>query len=158
MRYIGFWIVAIVLAACSNSPDSGWKEVNLIDHGIPLTIKAPENLEVERSKLAFQEDITIKGENGYDLQVFVSDAIVNSTEAAIQNHKELVSDNPFFSKYIQEDADGFIYQNQLDSTYTSFGFRYVKLMGGKEYVFQEAMMGTFEEEQIKAMYEGVRNK
>ena len=158
MRYIGFWIVVFVLVSCSSAPDSGWKEVNLIEHGIPLTIKAPENLEVERSKLAFQEDITIKGENGYDLQVFISDAIVNSTEAAIQNHKELVSDNPFFSQYIQEDPDGFIYQNQLDSTHTSFGFRYVKLMGGKEYVFQEAMMGTFEQDQITAMYEGVRNK
>ena len=152
----GIWLVVLVVAmmtSCGNDR-GGWQETSLLEHGIPITILAPDSLEVNRSSIAFQEDITLKAE-GFNIQIFISDAIVASAAAAISSQKESVTENPYFDSILSEDDKGFVFKNQIDSAHASFGFRHVRLMGGKEYIFQEGMLGSFTEDEARRMYEAV---
>lgn len=154
-RLFSALLAVIVLMSCGGSP-SGYPERNLIDQGVPLTIYAPEELEVQRSSIGFQEDVTLNGGDDFSVQIFISDAVSNKVESTIKGHKEIIESNPFFDGYIKEEGSGFVYRNKIDSTNNAFGFRHVVLMGGKEYLFQEAMLGAFTEEQALDMYESVK--
>lgn len=156
-RYIFSVVLGIVIVSCGGV-DSDWKSTNLIEHGLPITIMAPDSLEVQRSSIAFQEDITIEGPNDFGLQVFVSDAYVNNLSEAIKSQKESVQGNAFFHAMISEDDQGFVFENRIDSANQIFGFRHVRLMGGKEYVFQEPLMSTYTEEQAKRLFEAVKKQ
>lgn len=145
-----------LLISCGSSPEAGWPETNLIEHGVPITIKAPEGLEVSKKALGFQQDITLTKGTDYLLQIFVSDAIVSNQEDALKAQKELVEDNPYFQKLVVDEPAGFIFENQVDSSYATYGFRYVKLMGGKEYIFQEGLLGSTDLDAVKSMYAGVK--
>lgn len=153
--YIALLTISL-LCACGSSPESNWPERDMMEYGVPLTINTPKEVSIEKSALGFQEDITVKDGDRFDLQIFVSEALVNSAEKAIKAQKELVMESPYFSQMILEDPAGFVYENQVDSTQSSYGFRYVKIMGGKEYLFQEGLMGLFTLEETKAMYNAVQ--
>lgn len=150
-------ILGMVLLSCGGV-GSDWKSTNLIDHGLPITIMAPDSLEVQRSSIAFQEDITIEGPGDFGLQIFVSDAFVSNLSDAIKSQKESVQGNAFFHAMILEDEQGFVFENRIDSANQIFGFRHVRLMGGKEYVFQEPLMSTYTEEQAKRLFEAVKKQ
>lgn len=147
-------VMVILVIGCSGS-GSGWKDTNLISHGIPITIQAPDSLDVRRSSIAFQEDITLKGSNGFEVQVFISDAYVNNQADAIRSQRESVQESPYFHSIVSEDENGFVFENRIDSSHLSFGFRHVRLMGGKEYVFQEPLISSFTEDQASRLYEAV---
>lgn len=148
-------LIIISIWSCSDGARQGWPEKNLIEYGVPMTIKAPEGVQVNKRALGFQQDIVIKDDSNYNVQIFVSDAIVATETAALQAQRELVEESPFFHQVIKNDENGFIFENKVDSTHSSFGFRYIKLMGGKEYIFQEGLMGNFSQEAVESMYNGV---
>ena len=156
-RFVTPVIFGMVLVSCGGT-NADWKPTNLIDHGLPITILAPDSLEVQRSSIAFQEDITVEGPGDYGLQIFVSDAFVNNLNDAIKSQKESVQGNAFFHAMILEDEHGFVFENRIDSANQIFGFRHVRLMGGKEYVFQEPLMSTYTEEQAKRLFEAVKKQ
>ena len=66
--------VLFLLGACQSDPTSNLKPLNLLEHGIPITILAPDSAKIRTMDLLVQKDITVKGEDGYDLQIFASDA------------------------------------------------------------------------------------
>jgi hypothetical protein len=150
-------LVTLIISSCGNGT-SGWQETSLLEHGIPITILAPDSMTVKRSNIAFQEDITMKADDGFNIQIFVSDAMVSSISAAVASQKESVKSNPYFDSILSEDEGGFVFKNQIDSTHASFGFRHVRLMGGKEYIFQEGMLGSFTEVEARKMYEAVSHQ
>lgn len=139
---------------CGSDSD-GLSETSLMEYGVPITILAPDSLDVNRSSIAFQEDITVKGPEDFSLQIFVSDAVVDDLSRAVKAHRESVQENPFFHAFVEENTDGFIFENRIDSTHKTFGFRHVRLMGGKEYIFQEPLIGSLSEEKARTLYEAV---
>ena len=147
-------VLMIAVWGCGSDSD-GMSETSLLEYGVPITILAPDSLEVNRSSIAFQEDITVKGPDDFSIQIFVGDAVVDDLPKAIQAHRESVQENPFFHAFTEEMPDGFIFENRIDTTHTTFGFRHVRLMGGKEYVFQEPLIGSLSEEQARHLYESV---
>lgn len=146
-----------MILACGGSTGN-LKEKSLLEYGVPITILAPDSLEVNRSALGFQEDITLKGPDNFAIQVFVSDAVVNQVDKALAGQEESVRENPFFSSMVEENELGFIFKNQIDSTHSSFGFRHVRIMGGKEYTFQEPLLGSFTEEEARTIFEAVTHQ
>ena len=151
-------IFTCFIIACTANENSKYNETNLIEHGVPLKIMAPDSLSVSKSSIGFQEDITLKGGNGFDLQLFVSESTVGSKAKAIADQKEAVESIPFFSEIIRSDENGFVYKNQIDSTLTTYGFKYIHLMGGKEYVFSQSLMGSFTLDEVEEMYKCVEQK
>jgi len=151
--------ILFMLGACQSDPTSSLTPLSLLPHGIPITIMAPDSAKVRTMDLLVQKDITVKGEDGYDLQIFASDATSTDVSKIASELKGEVKNNPYFSKIIDEtDPNGFIYETKLDSMSTSYGFQLVRVMGDREYIFQNALVGTFSEEEIRTMYQAVKEK
>ncbi len=156
-----FFGLLFVLALTSCAKKNDLKPLSLLDYGIPLTIMAPDSASIKHEKLAIEEDITITAPaSNYKLQIFISEATYSNPSKLVEEQKGVVKQNPYFTKITDEYPDGFIFESNIDSTKT-FGFRRVKIMGDKEIIFREALLGTFSKEDIERMYhavEGVKRK
>ena len=150
---ISFLLLLGVLVGCSS--EAKWKPVSLLDYGMPVTILAPDSAEIKKMNLLLQEDVSVKKGDGYYVQIFAAQASTRNVDELVKGVKEDVLNNPFFAEMVQEFPDGFIYRDQIDSTHTTYGFRYARIIGDKEYVFQTGLTGAFTEEQVRQMYDAV---
>lgn len=158
-RFLIFLTVITGMYACQNSSNTALKSLDLLQYGIPITIMAPDSAKVVVGSLSFSQDITVKSEaDKFDLQIFAYDATTNNLAEVKASHLAEVKSNAYFSKILEEEDAGFIYETTFDSTTTSYGFKYLKLQGDKEYIFQTGLIGTFELEDVKMMYEAVKNE
>lgn len=112
----------------------------------------PDSLEVEKKGFAGQVDVTVKGPGDYRLQIFSSDATSSKVDNVLQGLKETVEGNQYFTEYILDEEDGFIYSLTIDETHIFYGFRRVKIRGGKEFVIQNNLLGVKSEEFVKKLY------
>jgi len=48
--------------------------LDLLSQGLPLKIKAPEDVVVASSDLGIMKDVTVKNEEGFSIQIFESEA------------------------------------------------------------------------------------
>ena len=154
-----FAALILGLTACKTEPVNPFKALDLMDNGVPITIMAPDSTQVTTDDLIVMQEVSIRKGDDYFVQIRYSDAAGSANVEAIK--AEEVTDakrDPFFAEIIQDDPAGFIYKTQLDSTRASYGFRYVKLQGDKEYRFRNGIIGAFSEEATRAMYEGVQQK
>lgn len=161
MRNYGWILVMILLTivACDDSSNIPLKPLNLLQHGIPITIMAPDSAKVVAGSLSFSQDITIKSEkDNFDIQLFAYDATTTNIEVVKAGHLAEVKGNTYFSKIIEEEEAGFIYETVYDSTTTNYGFKYLKIQGDKEYIFQTGLVGTFTLEDVKIMYDAVKQE
>src|SRR5699024_3885764 len=130
MRHI-FWALSFLfslLVAC-NSGEPKMEYTDLMQHGIPIQIEAPDSVQITTSDMGIQKDLVLKGEGGYNLQIFYSNAFRNQKDA-VEEQKNIVKGGPFFKEFLQEDPKGFVYSLQLDSTLENYGFRYIVVKGG----------------------------
>lgn len=147
-------VVLLTFWSCATEPE--WKPLNLLEYGMPITLLAPDSAEVKKMNLVLQEDISIRKGEDYYVQIFGATATTRDATALKESLKEEVLDNPFFSEMVEEGDYGFIYKDQIDSLHSTYGFRYVRLIGDKEYVFQTGLIGSFTEEQVRKMYDAVQ--
>ncbi len=154
-----FLSILFFLGSCQSDPTSHLKKLSLLPYGVSLEIMAPDSAKVRTMDLLVQKDITVRGEDGYDLQIFASDATSTDAAKIASELKGEVKNNPYFSKIVDEsDANGFIYETKIDSTTISYGFQLVRVKGDKEFIFQNALAGTFSESEIRTMYQAVKGK
>lgn len=153
-----FVLAIILMWACQrNSTEQDWVENDLLQYGIPIVIMAPDSAEVNSSDLGgLIQDVTIKKGEDYYVQIYASGAETTDIAKVKSGQLSEVKSNRYFSKIVKEDADGFIYETVIDSTLTNYGFRYVRVQGDKEFVFQTGLVGNFSLEQVEKMYEAVR--
>lgn len=155
-----YWMFAVVfvgLFACQNT--TTLKPLNLLQYGIPITIMAPDSAKVVAGSLSFSQDITVKSPaDNYDVQIFAYDATTTDLSSVKASHLAEVKSNAYFSKIVEEEEAGFIYATVFDSTATNYGFKYLKIQGDKEYIFQTGLVGNFGLEDVKLMYDAVKNE
>jgi len=155
------FVVTVILAGCTSSGAPGsWKEHNLLQYDLPVRIMGPDSVKVTASNLLFQKDVTIEGvlEDGYGVQVFSSST--SSQDATKIKAEELAAtkEHRFFKELIQDDAQGFIYSTEIDSANTYHQFKYVKVQGANEYLFQSLSGRKYDLDDVKKMYEAVQPK
>lgn len=159
---IHYLILAVLftgLFACQNTSKTNLKSLDLLQHGIPITIMAPDSAKVVAGSLSFSQDITIKSPaDNYDVQIFAYDATTTDISVVKASHIAEAKSNAYFSEIIEEEEAGFIYSTVFDSTATNYGFKYLKIQGDKEYIFQTGLVGTFGLEDVKMMYDAVKNE
>lgn len=159
---INYLLLAILftgLFACQNASNTKLQSLDLLQYGIPITIMAPDSAKVVAGSLSFSQDITIKSPvDNYDVQIFAYDATTTDLSAVKASHIAEAKSNAYFSEIIEEEDAGFIYSTIFDSTATNYGFKYLKIQGDKEYIFQTGLVGTFGLEDVKMMYEAVKNE
>lgn len=158
MRIKSLFPILLVVLIWSCSSEMEWKPVNLLEYGMPVTILAPDSPDIKKVNLVLQEDVSIKKGDDYYVQIFAAEATTREPGTLKESLKEDVMNNPFFSQMVEEQNEGFIYKDQIDSLHSTYGFRYVRIIGDKEYVFQTGLTGSFTEEQVRKMYDAVQYK
>jgi len=155
MRLLSILLVVVCLFACKSDPKSKYPKLDLMQYGFPLEIYAPEGAVVEKSDLGVMSDVTIKGEDGYYVQIFGSEATTTDATAVKNAQLSDVKAGPYFSKVVEEYDDGFIYERKIDER-INYDFRLIKVQGDKEYIYQTGLVGTYSEQQVRDMMEAVR--
>lgn len=158
MNKIIFFILILALSfyGCESDPSADWTERNLIEYGVPLKIKAPDSIEVKKSSLAGMEDITIRGEDNYSLQIFAMETNTRDLNVLVSEQRSLVQEEDYFRAFEEEWDAGFIYSMEIDTNTISYDFRHIRIQGDKQYIFQAGMMDSHSLEQIKRLVAAVR--
>src|SRR5690625_1648595 len=110
---LGLSFCVVFLMACNQAPEM--KFVDLLSYGVPIQIEAPDSVEITTSDMGIQKDLVLKGEGGYNIQIFYSDAFRNQKDA-VQEHKNIFKENSCFKDFVMEEHKGFIYSIKINST------------------------------------------
>ncbi len=160
MKNIGLTLIvfiAIVCYSCQGESKQPTFSVDLLENGIPLSIAVPvDSPAIATEDWIVKKGVTVKANDDYDLQIFYQES--STSDMASLKARELaeVKDNRYFSAIVEENESGFIYESKIDSTNINYGFRHILLQGNKEYVFQQSLIGTFDLEAVKGMYQSVK--
>lgn len=142
--------------SCSNSGGTEYKELDLLEYGFPIKLMAPDSALVEVNDLAFMKDITVVHDpSNYSIQILVSKASDRDEAGLLAYVKKQTELNPYFSEIVKEDDKGFIFENLIDSV-PSYDFRYVRIKGDKEYIYQTGLSTNFTLEAVDEMYSSVQ--
>ncbi len=145
-----------ILACGPEGHPAGWKKTDLLPYGLPLTILAPDSVEVKTlNKNSVVQDVSLRKGSDYYVQIFASPAQTTDLARLKADRLAEVRDNPYFKRIVEEQADGFLFEMQIDGT-TSYGFRYVIVQGDREYAIQNGLSSLFTEEQARMMYQAVQ--
>lgn len=152
----GFWILLtiLLLSACSE-PKANYPEMDLMKHGLPIKINAPADAKVEMNDMLLMKDVTVIKDKFY-LQIFSSEAMINDVAKIKAEKLNEVKSKPSFSKIIQDDPSGFIFEKLRSDSTANYDFRQVKIQGDKQYIFQTGLIGKFTEREVRDMYESVQ--
>jgi len=148
-------IVFTFFFACKPDPTSGLVDLDLMSYGVPIKIKAPQDAEVVAKDMIVMKDVTIK-KDGFYVQLLYSDAITHDPVKTLTEQRNTVESGPFFSKMVQEEEHGFIFEKKIDEDNINYDFRFVKIRGGKEYIFQTGLIGKYSLEEVQKMYAAVQ--
>ena len=80
IHYLLLTVLVTGLFACQNTSKTALKSLDLLQHGIPITIMAPDSAKVVAGSLSFSQDVTVKSPtDNYDVQIFAYDATTTDT-------------------------------------------------------------------------------
>ena len=131
------------------------QKTELMSYGFPIAVYVPENAEIKKTDLGVMQDLTIKAGTNYYVQVFSSDAVTLDMRKVLNDKMDEAKSHPYFSKIIFEEDSGFIFEKNIEGK-LNYDFRYIKLQGDREYIFQTGLIGTYTEADVRAMYESVK--
>lgn len=138
------------------SETSNMNAIDLLEYGVPLKVNAPEGSTVVVDDLGVWKDITIKDTSDFNLQIIASQSTTFDKSKIVADQLKSVKESVYFSKIIEEYENGFIFEKKIDENNINYDFRYVKLNGDKEYIFQRGLLGTFSEQAVRNMYQAVQ--
>ena len=156
--YLAFPIFVCTCGLAEESRD-GYAELSLMRYNVPFTIQAPDSAKVVSSSLSgVMKDVTIKSPaDRFDVQILSSRASTNDMARLKSEQLDAVRDNRYFNRIVSEEANGFIFENKIDSS-SLYGFRYIRYANDQEFVFQNSLGGSYTEEEIRKMYEAVKEQ
>jgi len=147
----------LFLFSCQQENEvSDLKPLNLLKHGVPITINAPDSAQVKKTKIGDWDDITVK-KGDYSLQIFVRNAITNDLVKIKSEELALVKEEKLFSKIIKEEENGFIYETSIDSI-SNYNFKYIHLQADRVYTFQKGLADNLTKSQAERIYNSVKQK
>lgn len=150
-----FVFVIFLLVACKNEKTNS-NALDLMEHGLPIKINAPADSEIKLTDFGFAKDLTVTKGEEYSIQILASKAMSNDIKVIKQEKLEEVRASLYFSKIIEEFDNGFIFEKKISETKLKYDFRSIKLQGDQEFIFQSGLTGSFDQNQIKEMYNSVQ--
>lgn len=168
MRYLVYSIIGFVLChlvACDSTPQKRpspyTKTVKLIEYGVPVTLKAPEDAKVTNRSDNLMQDILIEGDHYY-VQIYGTAATTpdckNLAQEALTDYK---TTDGTFKEVLQQDDCGFVYSVQTErDTNTYYNFDYYTIKGNKTYRFTTTSgpLVDLNQQQVQEMYEAVKGQ
>ena len=123
-------ILLLILISCnSDNTNSNLTDLDLMAHGLPVKIKAPEDAEIVASDLGFVKDVTVKGKGNFYLQITAGMATTTDSRKIKEEHLNDVKNHEFLMKYYQEEDQGFIFRKKISEDLVNHDFRFVKIQG-----------------------------
>lgn len=141
------------MLSCKSNPNDSWEETSLLKYNIPLYIRLPDSVELKLLDFGIAKDLSVIGPNNFHLQILAYDALHSNLKKTIAESKINIRSHPFFSKFIEEYDDGFIFEKKIDADYTTYDFRHFKISGNTEIVFQMGLLGQYSEGEARRMYQ-----
>ena len=155
-KYIFFILLSgVLLWNCKTDKTANYPSKDLLKHGFAISVKAPENAEIKSDDFGIMQELTIASGNDYNVQILKSVSNTTNVKEALDAQMKLVRGDIYFSKIIEEYDNGFIFEKKIDDN-VNYDFRYVKIIGEDEYIYQTGMIGTFAEESVREMYKSVQ--
>ncbi|MEL6717721.1 MAG: hypothetical protein AAFO82_17090 [Bacteroidota bacterium] len=157
MRNFLILALAFCLWNCgSDSPEL--KEYDLLEYGVPISIQVPVDSPKVTTGEGFlgEKEVEVQAGDNYDILISYAPATTSDLAELKAEQVANVKSISTFSKIVQEDDAGFIYESAIDSTALFYGFRYIRLQGDQRYLFQSGLIGTFSLEDTELMYESVK--
>ena len=150
-------LLLLVISSCGQDDRGDYADLDLTGYNIPVTIQAPDSAVVKAQSLSgLIDDVTIASPaDRYAVQVLASAARTNDMARLKAQQLELVRDNRYFDRIVEEEPQGFIFENKIDTT-SAYGFRYIVYRGDREIVFQNSFDGVFTLPEVRNMYESVK--
>ena len=158
MKFLFLLFSVSFLLACNRDPKMKLKPLDLVSYGLPITIMAPDSAEILKKEYNIMRDITIRKDNWYFVQIFESVVTTPDPVEVKKSQLESIKKDKYFKEIIREDESGFIFRKQIDSTLIDYDFRYIRIIGDKEIIFQTGLIGTFTLEDVERMYKSVSTK
>jgi hypothetical protein len=152
IKSLCLFVICILVACKSGLHDFNLSEKDLLEYGIPITIQVPDSAKIKAMDWGIQKDVSISGIPGYSLQIFSSKASTHDLTLAIKDLKQTVEDGVYFSKFVMEEPDGFIFEMMID-TLINYDFRHLKIQGDNEYLFQAGMSDSFTQKEVEKLYQ-----
>lgn len=148
--------LALALLPSCRKDSMNMQSLDLQSHGVPVTIMAPDSAVIQEKDYNFMRDITVKKGDQFFIQIF--EFAAPKQDAAGEKLRQLtaVQEDPFFREVIKEEDQGFIFSKMADSITLDYDFRYVRILGDKELIFQTGLVGSFSLEDVKLMYNAVK--
>lgn len=153
MKYL-ILCIAISFISCKGSSLNNYEEMDLLAYGMPVSIMAPVGATATKQDYGVMLDVVVKGER-YEVQIYSSNTTTLDINKIKQQKLNDVKLDRYFSKIIEEEENGFIFEKNIDEN-IRFDFRYIKVIGDKEFTFQKGLTGNFSESEIRSMYEAVK--
>lgn len=149
-------IATVLLFSCNSDKKTNIKELDLMSYGVPLKVKAPEGTIVKVKDMSIYKDITLKNDKDYFVQILSSSATTNDIASLKEENLEQVKQNPYFSNVFLDEKNGFVFEKKINDTTFNYDFRYIKLQGDNQFVFQTGLFGLFTKDQVLNMYESIK--
>lgn len=149
-------LLAFIVFSCSSDKKEKVQDLDLMSYGVPLKIKAPEGTKVKSKDMGIYQDITLKKDENYFVQIISTSATTNDIAKIKKERLEEVKKNPYFSSVILDESNGFVFEKKINDTTFNYDFRLIRLQGDNEYSFQTGLFGLFTKEQAMTMYESVK--
>jgi hypothetical protein len=158
MKFLGlFVLLSLLMVDCKPAdPVGAYDDLDLMSYGLPIKIKAPSDAVVKSENLGFIQDVTIKGDDNFYIQIQSGTATTTNITSIKDEYLNTLKSGKYFSKIIEEEDAGFIYEKDLGNGNLNYDFRYIKVQGDKEYIFQRGLVGQYTIDEIKAMYNAVK--
>lgn len=144
----------LILSACGTT-EPELPTLDLLEHGMPLSIQAPADAKVTKAKIAFRQELKITAEDNFKVVIAMDDAVSRDPQKIKEQRLTAAKEHRFFFRVVEDEPHGFIFENRIDSSNSTYGFTAVKVLGDKEYVFENARTGIYTLEQIERMYDAV---
>ncbi|BDS13483.1 hypothetical protein [Aureispira anguillae] len=160
---IGTFILLGIVACQPPEPtieDLFPKQLNLLQHGIPIAIQTPEDAKVTNRSDNFMQDVIVEGTDYY-VQIYSQNATALScSDLATEAQREIETGaNTTFQRMIKEEDCGFIYEVQAAGDTTKcYNFSYYRVQGNKSFSFSTTTgrRKPFTQEQVERIYEAVK--
>lgn len=157
-KFILFYLLVFIffLYHCSHKKhDAGKGGLSLLSYGIPCTIQAPADVQINQIGSGKLADVAIRNKSDYDIQVFMSAAYTTDLIKIKAQKKAEIASSPIFRKIIEEGDSGFIFENQLEDGSLAYDFKVVKVIGSNEVVFQCGNTRAYTEAEVKKMFRSI---
>lgn len=155
-KYFLLIVISFLLFSnCKTDKSAKYPSKDLLKHGFAISVKAPEDAEIKADDYGIMQELTITKGDDYNIQILKSESTTTNIKDALKDQMNLVKGGRYFSKVIEEYDNGFIFEKKIDDN-INYDFRYVKLIGEQEYIYQTGMIGTYTEESVREMYNSVQ--